>query len=302
MRNLLLIIMVMMSASLLAQRTTLRQQSFPTSLPSVDENIEWQRDIYREVNLTENENAGLFCPQEPTINQKGLFTTLLSLATEKKIPLYRYNIDGNEVFNAAAKIDVRDVLKNHHIFYEEVNDSIFVDPSDIPATAVMLYYIREGIYYDMTNSSFRIKVQALSPVLIEEDDMTGVPTRYPLFWVLYSDIEPFLKDLTIIPDYGNMSMVMSMTDYFTLNKYKGDIYKVSNARGLTLRQMVDSDSALIVTQQRIERQLRKVRKTTYNTYYKEDSQKRQPPVEKKRKKLFTFKKEREETVVTAEND
>ena len=289
-----LLIMATLSVSALAQnQVTLRQQNFPTSLPMEDENIEWQRDIYREVNLTEDENAGLYCPLEPSKNQKGLFTKVFNLAVAKLIPLYRYNIDGNEVFNESSKIDIKDVLTNHHIFFQEEDGHILVDPNDVPASEVMTYYIKEGVYYDLTNSSFRIKVLALCPVLIEDDEYTSGPTRYPLFWVVYKDLEPYLKDVSIIPDYMNMSMVMPMTDYFTLNKYKGDIYKVSNARGLTLRQMVDSDSALVVAQQRIEQQLKKVRKTTYNTYYNSASpapQKNDVPKEKPRRKMLPWKK------------
>ena len=114
-----LLIMATLSVSALAQnQVTLRQQNFPTSLPMEDENIEWQRDIYREVNLTEDENAGLYCPLEPSKNQKGLFTKVFNLAVAKLIPLYRYNIDGNEVFNESSKIDIKDVLTNHHIFFQ----------------------------------------------------------------------------------------------------------------------------------------------------------------------------------------
>lgn len=292
-----LLVLASLSVSGLAQnQITVRQQSFPTDLPAEEENIEWQRDIYREINLTEDENAGLYCPQEPEENQKGLFTEVFNLALEKAIPIYRYNIDGNEVFNDIAKADIKDVLANHHIFYQLDNGNIMVDKNDVPATEVMTYFIREGVYYDVTNSAFRTRVKALCPVLILNDDFTDEPTRYPLFWVKYKDLEPYLKDMTIIPDYNNRAKVISMADYFVRNLYKGEIYKVSNALGRTLRQMVDSDSALQVVQQRIENDIRNVRKTTYNTYYnpvsKTMADKRQEmPVRKPEKKPFLKKEE-----------
>lgn len=293
----LLILATLTAHSVLAQnQVTLRQQSFPTDLPTEDENIEWQRDIYREVNLMEDENAGLYCPQEPTEHQKGLFTKVFNLAVSKLIPIYRYNIDGNEVFNESSKADIKDIMVNHHIFFQEEDDHILVDRSDIPATEVLAYYIKEGVFYDLTNSNFRIRVKALCPILIEDDEFTDGPTRYPLFWIRYKDIEPYLKDLTIIPDYRNSANVMSMADYFTRNLYKGEIYKVSNALGRTLRQMVDSDSALRVVQQRIENDIRKIRKTTYNTYYTPPApptaeQRKETPARKPRKKYFWQKGE-----------
>lgn len=292
-----LLILTMLSISGAAQnQVTLRQQSFPTDLPAEDENIEWQRDIYREINLMVDENVGLYCPQEPTENQQGLFTEVFNLALEKAIPIYRYNIDGNEVFNDIAKANIKDVLINNHIFYQEEDGHILVDKDDIPATEVMFYFVKEGIYYDVTNSTFRRRVKAICPVLIENDDFTDEPTRYPLFWVRYKDLEPYLKDITIIPNYNNRATVISMADYFTRNLYKGDIYKVSNALGRTLRQMVDSDSALKVVQQHIEKDIRQIRKTTYNTYYKpvpktKVDNKQETPIRKPKKKPFWKKGE-----------
>ena len=283
-----LFILASLTVSVLAQnQVTLRQQNFPVVMPMEDENIEWQRDIYREINLMADENAGLYCPIEPSKNQKGLFTKIFNLAITKAIPIYRYNIDGNEVFNEANKADIRDILTNHHIYYQEEDSNIIVDNSDIPAQQVMIYYIKEGMYYDMTNSTFRIKVLALCPVMVDEEEYNG-ETRYPLFWVLYKDLEPYIESLPVIPNYGNKAMVISMTDYFTLNKYKGDIYKVSNPFGKTLRQMCDSDSAYVAAQQRIERELKRVVKTTYNTYYETPKDSVSQKAQRPRKKLFRW--------------
>lgn len=265
-RTLFIMLLMTLTLAMSAQsRMTLRQQSFPVAMPMEEENIEWQRDIYREVHLIEDENAGLYCPIEPSKNDEGLFTTVFSLAITKMIPIYRYNVDGNEVFNEANKADIRDILTNHHIFYQEEDENIIVDNSDIPAQQVMIYYIKEGVYFDMTNSTFRTRVLALCPVLVEDEN--NGETRYPLFWVHYNDLEPFIRSLPIIPNYRNKAMVMPMTDYFTLNKYKGDIYKVANPFGRTLRQTGDSDSTYIAARQHIEQQLNRVVRTTYNTYY-----------------------------------
>lgn len=248
-------------------QVTLRQQNFPTALPMVEDNVEWQRDIYRELDLHDDRNAGLYCPVEPTKYQQGLFMKLFQVAVARMIPVYKYNIDGNEVFNDATRVDIADILTNHHIYFEENNGMITVEPSDIPASEVLSYYIKEGVYYDLSNSSFRVRVLAICPVITEDDEFTDGPTKYPLFWVEYKDLEPYIKDIMIVPDYRNRSMRMNMTDYFTLNKYHGDIYKVANAFGFTLRQQCETDSALKAEQQRIEREIRGVRHTTYNTYY-----------------------------------
>ena len=73
--------------------------------------------------------------------------------------------------------------------------------------------------------------------------------------------------MTLIPDYKNCAKVMSMADYFTRNMYKGEIYKVSNVLGKTLHQMVDSEEDFKNIQQRIENEIKEIRKKTYNTYF-----------------------------------
>lgn len=282
--KLLLLAVFSVNNALAQEQMSIRQQTFPTEMPTDDVNIEWQRTIYREVNLMDEENNGLYCPQEQTENQKGLFLQIFNLAVKKHIPIYRYVIDGNEAFNEDSQVDINDILTNHHIYFEEEDGQVFVDEEDIPSAAVMAYYIKEGVYYDQTNSTFRRKVEALCPVLVEDDEFSEGHTRYPLFWVRYKDVEPFLKNITIIPNWKNSARTMSLTDFFTRNMYKGDIYKVANALGRTLRQMVDSDSALVAVQRQIENEIRNVRRKTYNTYYSPaQTTKKDKPVKQRRR-------------------
>lgn len=281
--KLLLLAVFSVNNALAQGQVSIRQQTFPTEMPTDDVNIEWQRTIYREVNLMDEENYGLYCPQEQTENQKGLFLQIFNLAVKKHIPIYRYVIDGDEDFNEDSQVDINDILTNHHIYFEEEDGQVFVDEEDIPSAAVMAYYIKEGVFYDQTNSTFRRKVEALCPVLVEDDEFSEGHTRYPLFWVRYKDVEPFLKNITIIPNWKNSARTMSLTDFFTRNMYKGDIYKVANALGRTLRQMVDSDSALVTVQQQIENEIRNVRRKTYNTYYSPaQTTKKDKPVRQRR--------------------
>ena len=64
-------------------QVTLRQQNFPTALPMVEDNVEWQRDVYRELDLHDDRNAGLYCPVEPSKIQQGLFMKVFQLAVSR---------------------------------------------------------------------------------------------------------------------------------------------------------------------------------------------------------------------------
>ena len=244
---------------------------FPTAI-DMPEDVVWRRDIYRELDLNRNSNAGLYYPVEPIDKQVNLFTYVFKLALNGYIPVYEYRLDGNEVFNDSARVKMKTVLDNYHIFYEEKDGKLRVDNSDIPSAEVKLYYLKESAYYDQANSTFHRKVLALCPVMMREDDFGGEASKYPLFWVKYSDLEPFLSRQTVMTSNLNNAATMSMEDYFTLNRYEGKIYKTNNMLGKTLAQVVGNDSTkLSAEQKRIEKELETFRNNIFGDKAKRDS-------------------------------
>ena len=116
--------------------TTRAQISFPTAAP-MDEDVVWRRDIYRELDLNEDANAGLYYPVEPIGNQMNLFTSIFRLMMTGKINVYQYRMDGNESFAAADRVQPLAFLDNYHIYYEKQNNGrIKLDNSDIPSSEV----------------------------------------------------------------------------------------------------------------------------------------------------------------------
>ena len=244
--------------------------SFPTAV-EMPENVVWRRDIYREIDLNDDANAGLYYPVEPIDKQLNLFTYVFKLALNGYIPVYEYRLDGNEVFTDSAKVQMRTVLDNYHIFYEERDGKLRVDNSDIPSAEVKMYYLKESAYFDDANSTFHRKVQAVCPVMLREDDFGGEASKYPLFWVKYADLEPFLSRQTVMTSNLNNAATMSMEDYFTMNRYKGKIYKTNNMLGKTLAQYCPNDSALAKEQKRIEAELKAFEQNIFGDQHKKDS-------------------------------
>jgi gliding motility associated protien GldN len=249
------------------------QISYPVAF-DMPEDVVWRRDIYREINLNDEANSGLYYPVQPQGKQLNLFSYIFKLAQNGYIPIYEYSIanDGNDDFSDAAKIKFKTVLDDKHIFYEEADGKLKIDNSDIPSAEVTKYYLKESAYYDQANSSFRIKPLALCPIMMREDDFGGEATQYPLFWVKYSDLEPFLSRQTIMTSNVNNAAIMSMDDFFTLNKYKGKIYKTNNMLGKTLAQIAGGDSTkLSEEQKRIEAELQAFKDNIFGDKLKRDS-------------------------------
>ena len=243
---------------------------FPTAV-DMPEDVVWRRDIYREIDLNQNANGGLYYPVEPIDKQLNLFTYVFKLALNGYVPVYEYRLDGNELFTDSAKVQMKTILDNFHIYYEEKNGKIRVDNSDIPSAEVKLYYLKESAYFDQANSTFHRKVLAICPVMLREDDFGGEAAKYPLFWVKYSDLAPYLSRQTVMTSNLNNAAMMSMEDYFTLNRYEGKIYKTNNMLGKTLAQYCPTDSALQQEQKRIEAELKAFEEKIFGDKQRKDS-------------------------------
>lgn len=246
------------------------QLMYPTAL-EMPEDVVWRRDIYREIDLNQDDNAGLYYPVEVVEKQMNLFTYIFKLALNGYIPVYEYRLDGNEVFSNESKVTMKTILDNYHIFYEEKNGKLRVDNSDIPSSEVKMYYLKESAYFNQANSTFHRKVLALCPIMVRDDDFGGEPAKYPLFWVKYSDLAPFLSRQTVMTSNLNNAAVMTMEDFFTMNKYKGKIYKTNNMLGRTLAQYCPNDSALAKEQKKIENELAMFEKNIFGDQAKKDS-------------------------------
>lgn len=250
--------------------TTRAEISFPTQAAS-EEDVVWRRDIYREINLSEDANAALYYPVEPVGSQMNLFTYLFKLVMRRAVDAYEYRLDGNEVFDDNSKIKLKSLLDNYHIFYERTDRGIRIDDSDIPSREVTAYYVKECAYYDQRTATFHQKVLAICPILKREDDFGDAATSYPLFWVRYDDIAPYLTKQTVMTSNLNNAAVMSVDDYFTKGMYRGKIYKTTNMLGKTLAQYCPNDSAITKEQRRIEKELADFERGVWGDVARRDS-------------------------------
>ena len=251
--------------------TTRAQIMFPTAA-SMDEDVVWRRDIYRELDLNEDANAPLYYPVEPLGNQVNLFTYIFKLMMQGRIKAYQYKLDGNESFNADDVVKPKTFLDDYHIYYEkDAQGRTHLDNSDIPSKEVKSYYIKETTYYDQHTATFHTKVLALCPIMTRDDDFGDGGNKYPLFWVKYDDLAPFLSKQQIMTSNLNNAATMSIDDYFLRNQYKGKIYKTNNMLGKTLAQYCSSDSAMSKEQKKIEAELAAFEKNLWGDQAKKDS-------------------------------
>ena len=184
------------SVNRIVAQDTVRQGEWAENFPVDDESVEWQQNVYRELFLTEGSNVGLFSPADQEGATTGLFACLFNIAMKDNINLYKYDIDGIEKLTKNSRVNIKDIFDDYHFPYKEDSlGNITFDKNDIPYADVKIFYLKEAMYYDISNSSFHKKVIALCPVLVLQDDFSGEPVRYPLFWTKYEEVEKYLHNI-----------------------------------------------------------------------------------------------------------
>lgn len=227
------------------------QLEYPTA-PTMPEDVSWRRDLYCSIDLQKDKNAVLYYPQEPDGDKMNLFTFLFKLIMHKQITAYDYTIDGNENFKSANILKPKDILDRHHIRYTARGEQFRIEDSDIPSADVRSYYIKESTYYDQHTSSFHKQITAICPVREENDEFGAGMARYPMFWLKYADIAPYLAKLSLMASNYNNAATISADDYFSTAQYESKVYKTTNLQG---KVVANDDSTMQKEQKRIEREL-----------------------------------------------
>ncbi len=241
---------------------TERMQNFFTGENSSisDADRQWMRVIYRSIDLDKDRNAPLYFPEEPVDGQENLFRIIMRLLASNTVPAYEY-LDGREIFTDKYRIKTRDVLDRFYIPYTEAkgstekNPRFNIDENDVPTNEVLSYYVVERWEYDTRNNRLRPVVEAICPVLHRTGDFGGDALKYPMFWVKFSDLRPYLAAQTIFVDDDNNLPTCTYDDFFTLNMYDGEIYKTRNLKNKSMVQMYSDPDKLKKAQDSIQSRL-----------------------------------------------
>lgn len=236
-------------------------RDFPTAA-TMPEDAAWRRDIYRTLDLAREENAVLYFPVVPTGGRQNLFVYLFRQVLRGNIKAYEYTLDANEHFDEEHQLKGKKIMDTHNIYYEEVDagngkKSIRVNDADLPSEDVKLYFVKESVYYDQHTASFRTKITALCPVMVSgmNDFGEDESQRVPLFWINYEEAAPYLAKLSLMGSSMNNAAAISADDYFTMNRYSGDIYKTTNLQDRIIAQYAETEEEQLAERKRIEGEL-----------------------------------------------
>lgn len=241
---------------------TERMQQFYEETPMSDADLSWMRVIYRQLDLTNDKNAPLYYPEEPTADQESMFRIIMRLLANNQVAAYEY-LDGREVFTDQYRIKVKDMLERFHILYTEAkgstekNPKFTIEESDVPANEVLSYYLLERWVFDSRSNRMKTTVEAICPVLHRAGDFGGEPIKYPMFWIKFDVLRPYLTQQYIFVDDDNNLPKYTYDDFFQLAMYEGDIYKTRNLKNKSMMQLYPDPDDLKRAQDSIQNRLEK---------------------------------------------
>ena len=237
-----------------------RMQGFFQTKEPHDADLSYMKEVYRRLDLEKGQNAALYYPEDVIDGQENLFRIILRLVVDGQIPAYEY-LDGREIFTDQYKVNVADMLNRFDIYAQpakgstERNPKFFIEEADVPTGQVMNYYILEKWVFDRRTNAMKTTVEAICPVLNRYGDFGG-EARYPMFWVKFDALRPYLAQQFVFVSDDNNIPQYSLDDFFNLGLYDGEIYKTRNLRNLSMAQMYPDEDDLKRAQDSIDNHLR----------------------------------------------
>lgn len=222
---------------------TQRMQSFYETADGSDADLQWMRVIYRSLDLVDDPaNTALYFPEEPSEGEENLFSLIMRLVADGRIPAYEY-LDGREDFTDKSRLNVGEMLDRFHIPYTMAKGSTEKNPryeiasDDLPSYEVLSYYIIERWEFDKRTNRMDVKVEAVCPVVHRSGDFGMESVKYPMFWVKLEPLRPWLAQQDIFVDDDNNLTRYTYDDFFAMNMYNGEIYKTRNLANKSMMQL-----------------------------------------------------------------
>ena len=253
---------------------SIRAKNYADQQVKDTETAPWRRVIYRQLSIDSLANAPIFRPVRPSGQLQSLFSLLFKRFNDGSIAVYEYEDLGYENLTPERQLRFEDFLDRFGIVYDKDpsqtdNRAFKILPVDIPTQSIHNYYVKEEYYYDVKTSNVSSQIIAICPVMDDEISMEG-SVRIPLFWVKYSDVQPYLSQQPIMLSTKNNATTATMDDFFSLNLYRGQISMTLGGETAELNSEMSDSTAMAARQafsNHIEGELKQFEESLYGTEY-----------------------------------
>ena len=257
-----------------ANGISMRAKNYADQQVKDTETAPWRRVVYRQLSIDSLANAPIFRPVRPSGKLQSLFSLLFKRFNEGNLTVYEYEDLGYENLTPERQLRFEDFLDRFGIVYDKDpsqtgNRAFKILPVDIPTQSIRSYYVKEEYYYDVKTSDVSSQIVAICPVMDDEISMEG-SVRIPLFWVKYSDLQPYLSQQPVMLSTKNNATTATMDDFFSLNLYRGQISMTLGGETAELNSEMSDSTAMAARQafsNQIEGELQQFEESLYGTEY-----------------------------------
>ena len=257
-----------------ANGISMRAKNYADQQIKDTETAPWRRVVYRQLPIDSLANAPIFRPVRPSGKLQSLFSLLFKRFNEGSLTVYEYEDLGYENLTPERQLRFEDFLDRFGIVYDKDpsqtgNRAFKILPVDIPTQSIRSYYVKEEYYYDVKTSDVSSQIVAICPVMDDEISMEG-SVRIPLFWVKYSDLQPYLSQQPVMLSTKNNATTATMDDFFSLNLYRGQISMTLGGETAELNSEMSDSTAMAARQafsNQIEGELQQFEESLYGTEY-----------------------------------
>ncbi len=185
--------------------------------------IFWEKRIWRIIDTREKMNLPFRFPDRP------LISIILDAAQAGEITVYSGEDDKfadplstEEVKGVGSTVDTTYVMDP-----QTYETTMQVVANELDPQEVVRYRVKEVWYFDKTQSSMRVRILGIAPLIDKKDENGNFKYELPLFWVYYPEARRVFANERVFNGFNDASP-MSWEDLFEMRFFSSYIWKESN--------------------------------------------------------------------------
>ena len=226
-------------------------QKNPIPYPFVREaDVQWEKTIWRVINLREKMNHPLYYPTQNLGDRKNLVNLILEVLQnpEPEHPVYAYeptlyNFQYEFAVPQSVNKALGDLLEpDVNVYRDSITGQRVEDTTgwSIPITTIeqiSRLYVKEKWFFDRKYSMMKVRIIGICPVQMEPQEVlnqqtqmyekTGVILQVPLFWIYYPEFRWYFSR-NFVFNRNNDAQPISFDDLFMQRRFSSYIYRESN--------------------------------------------------------------------------